>query len=344
MIRSLSCGIVIYDEIKEIQSLLPKLKIELSAYEVEWIFVLNHEQDEIRGWISNWLKSQITKCICLENPANNLGFARQLLLENCTNDYIYLTDPDIDLAPGNLKKLIQLANNEIINDSNSNFLGYSGTVTHRSENYFIQDTFDFMAKLSKLLPFAFQIQTHKYMVPVDHIPACHVLLNKNLAVKIGGFSCALKKYGEDLDFTHRAYNEDLRFVFLPSAQVYHWQNLSLAKWYYKIFNMGRIQVPVQKMNYKKGLRYYRLLPLTLLMLIILVSIIYPTLMMLILIILCAASAMSLGFLGFVLTFFAYSSGELFELFLPLFEYKSEEELKALNASLKSQSFESNRKF
>ncbi|MCC2677713.1 MAG: hypothetical protein K0R29_289 [Pseudobdellovibrio sp.] len=343
MIQSLSCGIVIYDEIKEIQSLLPKLKNELSAYDVEWIFVLNHEQDEIRGWISNWLHSQIGECVCLENPSNNLGFARQLLLESCTNEYIYLTDPDIDLVPGNLKKLIQLANNEIINDSNSNFLGYSGTVTHRSENYFIQDTFDFMAQVSKLLPFAFQIQTHKYMVPVDHIPACHVLLNKTLAMKIGGFSSVLKKYGEDLDFTHRAYNEDLRFVFLPSAQVYHWQNLSLAKWFYKIFNMGRIQVPVQKMNYKKGLRYYRLLPLSVLLFCIAISIFYPNLTMLILIGLCAASAFSLGFLGFFLTFIAYSSGELFELLLPLFEYKSEEELKALNANLKNQFFESNRK-
>ncbi len=343
MIQSLSCGIVIYDEVKEIQCLLPKLKIELAAYDVEWIFVLNHEQDEIRGWIRTWLQSQITNCKCLENPSNNLGFARQLLLENSTNQYIYLTDPDIDLVPGNLKKLIQLANNEIINDSKSNFLGYSGTVTHRSENYFIQDTFDFMAQVSKLIPFAFQIQTHKYMVPVDHIPACHLLLDKNLAIKIGGFSSALKKYGEDLDFTHRAYNEDLRFVFLPSAQVFHWQNLSLAKWFFKIFNMGRIQVPVQKMNFKKGLRYYRLLPLTLLLVLILIGIVYPNLLIMMLVIVCAISAFSLGFLGFCMTFIAYSSGELFEMLLPLFEYKSEEELKALNANLKTQFFESNRK-
>lgn len=343
MIQSLSCGIVIYDEIKEIQSLLPKLKIELATYEVEWIFVLNHEQEEIRKWISNWLRSQISNCICLENPSNNLGFARQLLLETCSNNYIYLTDPDIDLVPGNLKKIIQLANNEIINDSYSNFLGYSGTVTHRSNNYFIQDTFDFMAQVSKLIPFAFQIQTHKYLVPVDHIPACHVLLNKSLAVKIGGFSSALEKCGEDLDFTHRAYNEDYRFVFLPSAQVYHWQNLTLAKWFYKMFNMGRIQIPVQKMNFKKGLRYYRLLPLTILMFFIIMSIVKPDFLMITLIALCGVSAFSIGFLGFFMTFIAYSSGELFELFLPLFEYKSEEELKTLNANLKNQFFESNKK-
>src|SRR4051812_14618879 len=134
MIQSLSCGIVIYDEIKEIQNLLPKLKVELAGYQVEWIFVLNHEQAEIRKWIATWLSSQIENSICLENPSNNLGFARQLLLENCSYQYIYLTDPDIDLVPGNLKKLIQLAQNEIVNEANSNFVGYSGTVTHKSEN------------------------------------------------------------------------------------------------------------------------------------------------------------------------------------------------------------------
>jgi GT2 family glycosyltransferase len=344
MIQGLSCGIVIYDEIKEIQSLLPKLKIELATYQVEWIFVLNHEQAEIRKWIAAWLNSQIENCICLENPSNNLGFARQLLLESSSQQYVYLTDPDIDLVPGNLKKLIQLAHNEIINDANSNFVGYGGTVTHRSENYFIQATFDFMARLSKLIPFAFQIQTHKYLVPVDHIPACHILLNKNLAMRIGGFSSALPKCGEDLDFTHRAYNEDYRFVFLPSAQVFHWQNLSLARWFFKMFNMGRIQIPVQKMNFKKGLRFYRLLPLLMLLFFAGFCIYSVNFLMVALITLCAASILSVGFLGFFLTFIAYSSGELFESILPLFEYKNAEELKTLNSHLKNQFFESNKKF
>ena len=343
MIENLSCGIVIYDEIKEIQNLLPKLKLELASYQVEWIFVLNHEQSEIRKWIAAWLNSEIKDAICIENPSNNLGFARQLLLESSTNHYIYLTDPDIDLVPGNLKKLIQLANNEIINDSNLNFAGYGGTVTHRSENYFIQATFDFMAKLSKLIPFAFQIQTHKYLVPVDHLPACHVLLNKSIALKIGGFSAALNKYGEDLDFTHRAYNENYSFVFLPSAQVFHWQNLSIAKWYYKIFNMGRIQIPVQKINFKKGLRYYRLLPLVLFLIFVALNIFSFNFLLIALILISVISTFNLGFLGFFLTFFIYSFGELFELVLPLFEYKSEEELKALTANLQNQFHVTNKK-
>ena len=51
MIHALSCGIVVYDEVNEVKTLIPKLKLELKNYDVEWIFILNHEQEEIRKWI-----------------------------------------------------------------------------------------------------------------------------------------------------------------------------------------------------------------------------------------------------------------------------------------------------
>ena len=340
---NLSCGIVIYDEVSEIQNLIPKLKFELADYDVEWLFVLNHEQSEIRKWISGWLYSELPDCICIENPSNNLGFARQMLLEHAGNEYIYMTDPDIDIIPGNLKKLIQLAANEILHDTNSKFIGYGGTVTHRSNNYFIQATFDFMSIVSKAIPFAFQIQTHRFLVPVDHLPACHVLLNRPMSVRIGGFSCELDKFGEDLDFTHRAYNSDYRFVFLPSAEVVHWQNLSLTKWFIKMFNMGRIQIPVQRKNFKLGLRYYRLLPLMTLLVYFVASIYSFNFFLGSLTALCFISALNLGFLGFFLTFITYSVGELFESVLPLFERKSEEELKRLSLDLRNQCFSANKK-
>ena len=342
MIKNLTCGIVIYDEIREIQSLIPKLKHELKSYDVEWIFILNHEQSEIRKWIAKWIYSQTENSICIENPSNNLGFARHLILEHATNDYIYLTDPDIDILSGNLKKLIQLANNEIMNDSNSKFIGYGGTVTHRSNNSFIQSTFDFMHGVTKLIPFSFQVQSHKYLVTVDHLPACHMLLNKSLALKIGGFSSGLKKCGEDLDFTHRAYNEDFRFIFLPSAEVIHWQNLSIAKWFFKIFTMGRIQIPVQKLNYKKGFRFYRLLPFFILISILLLSYFVDYFGLALAITTGVLTLFNVGILGFMLTFFTYSVGELFELILPISELKSEEELVKLNEHLKSQFYVANK--
>lgn len=340
MIQSLTCGIVVYDEVTEIQTLIPKLKLEFKNYSIEWIFVLNHEQAEIRKWISTWIKSNIETALCLENPSNNLGFARQLILEKSTNEYIYLTDPDIDIIHGNLEKLIQLANTEITNDINIKYAGFGGTVTHRSNNSFLQKTFDFMSKVSKLIPFSFQIQNHSNLVAVDHLPACHVLLNRQIALKIGGFSSALNKCGEDLDFTHRAYNLDYLFIFLPSAQVIHWQNLSLIKWFFKMFTLGRIQIPVQKINYKNGLRFYRLIPLFSLVLFTIYCVFNIYILFFIISVVFLTALFNIGFLGFTMTFIAYSTGELFELIVPLFEYKNAEELEAANASLQTQFYES----
>jgi GT2 family glycosyltransferase len=342
MIQSLTCGMVIYDEITEMQNLIPKLKMELKDYDVDWIFVLNHEQIEIRKWIAKWIIENIQNAICFENPSNNLGFARQLLLEKSKTEYVYLTDPDIDLVKGNLKKLIQLANTELTNDINIKYAGFGGTVTHKSNNYFLQSTFDFMSKLSKLIPFSFQIQNHSHLVAVDHLPACHLLLNKQIALSIGGFSSALDKCGEDLDFTHRAYNLDYRFIFLPAAQVIHWQNLSLAKWFYKMFTLGRIQIPVQKMNFKQGLRFYRLIPLLSLLALISFSILNLYFLLFIVASISLLSLVNLGFLGFCLTLLSYSSGEFFELILPIFEYKSDQQLAEQNTNLQSQFYESNK--
>lgn len=342
MIRNLSCGIVVYDEVREIQNLLPKLKLELKDYSIEWIFILNHEQAEIRKWISNWILGEIPSAICIENPSNNLGFARQLILEKSGHDYIYLTDPDIDIIQGNLKKLIHLINTDISEDFNHKYVGFGGTVTHKSENYFLQSTFDFMSGLSKILPFSFQIQNHSYLMAVDHLPACHLLLNKRVALKIGGFSAGHSKCGEDLDFTHRAYNHDYRFIFLPSAQVLHWQNLSLTKWFSKMFVMGRVQIPVQKVNMKLGLRYYRLLPSLSLLLLFSLSVYSIYFLILVSSLVLLASLFNVGFLGFVLTYFTYSLGGLFETVVPLFECKSEEQLKALNSNLQDQLFLANK--
>jgi GT2 family glycosyltransferase len=340
MIQSLSCGIVVYDEVTELQNLIPKLKLEFKNYDIEWIFILNHEQSEIRRWICDWINSNVKHSICIENPSNNLGFARQLILEKSTQEYVYLTDPDIDIVPGNLIQLLQLANAEIINDANLKFAGFGGTVTHKSNNYFLQSTFDFMSKISKMLPFAFQIQNHTHLVAVDHLPACHLLLNRSIALKIGGFSSALKKCGEDLDFTHRAYNMHYRFIFLPSAQVIHWQNLSLIKWFYKMFTLGRIQIPVQKINFKNGLRFYRLLPLLSLLIFCIYSLYNFYFLLAAISLILAGSLFNVGFLGFFLTIFSYSCGEFFELIVPLFEYKSAGELQAENANLQSQVCES----
>lgn len=335
MIRSLTCGIVFYDEVNELKRLVPQLKTELSGYTVEWLFILNHEQREIRQWIKKWISENISGAVCIENPSNNLGYARQLLLENAANPYIYMTDPDIDLKPQSLIKLIQLAEVESLNDRSLHILGYGGTVINKSTNYFLQTTNDFIFKLAKKLPFSFQIQNHSHLETVDHLPSCHLLLKKEESLAIGGFSALFNKVGEDLDFTHRAYNEDFRFIFLPSSQVYHNQNLSFEKWLYKMFLFGKVQITVQKLNFSKGLRLYRFLPLLLLLIISVLTFFAYIQVLIATLVVLTVSLFRPAFLGFILTTLCYAVGELFEIVYPTAELKNEQELQALTKDLSS---------
>lgn len=341
MIDRLTCGIVFYDEVNELKRLVPQLKNELAGYQVEWLFVLNHEQSEIRKWIKHWLIENISGAVCIENPSNNLGYARQLILENASNNYIYMTDPDIDLTPQSLIKLIQLAEVDSLNDHSPTILGYGGTVINKSSTYFLQTTNDFIFKIAKTIPFAFQIQNHSHMSTVDHLPSCHLLLKKDQSLAIGGFSPLFKQAGEDLDFTHRAYNENYRFIFLPSSQVYHHQNISFKKWLYKMYIFGKVQIPVQKLNFAKGLRSYRLLPLAALVVCLVLSGFFYQQALLATLTLLTISLFQPALLGFILTLFCYSVGEFFEIIYPTVELKNEQELRALTKDLSDRVLKAN---
>lgn len=336
MINRLSCGIVVYDEISELKHLTRSLKNELSNYSVEWVFVLNHEQLEIRQWIKAWLIENISAAICIENPSNNLGFARQLILENATEDYVYMTDPDVEIISGNLIKLIELAENEALIDHPFKNIGFGGTLIYQSTNSFLQKTYDFIFKVAMKIPFSFQIQHHSHIATVDHIPSCHLLLKRKIALKIGGFSHLFSKVGEDLDFSHRAYNEGYLFLFSPASAAFHFQNLTLDKWLYKVFMFGKVQITVQKLNFKKGLRYYRLLPLGFFIAFIAAAIFFlKEILLLVLFPLLLIGLFQASFFGFLITVFIYSFGEFSEIIYPTLGLKNEEELLELKENLHS---------
>lgn len=340
MITRLTCGIVFYDEVNELKRLVPQLKTELKAYQVEWLFILNHEQKDIRQWIKHWILENIEGAVCIENPSNNLGYARQLLLEHSTNTYLYMTDPDIDLKPESITKLIQLAEVGTL-DEEHKILGYGGAVINKSNTHFVQTTNELIFKLAKKFPFSFQIQNHPHLSTVDHLPSCHLLLKKDEALAIGGFSALFNKVGEDLDFTHRAFNENFCFIFLPSSQVFHHQNISLEKWLFKMFQFGKVQITVQKLNFSKGLRFYRFLPLFAFVFLASLSILFYQPALIMMFIFLAAALIRPALLGFFLTLFSYALGELVETIYPTLELKSAEELQVLTKNLSARVLKAN---
>lgn len=326
MITKLSCGIVVYDEVSDIQRLTGRLQAELMDYQVEWVFILNHEQAEIRCWIKNWILKNITQSVCIENPSNNLGFARQLILQTATEDYVYMTDPDVEIKNGSLVKLIQLADSESLIDKNLKCIGFGGTLIYRSTHLFLQKTFDFIFKVARQTPFAFQIQHHAHLATVDHIPSCHLLLKRRMALELGGFSLQFSKVGEDLDFSHRCYNQGFNFIFSPDSEAFHFQNLTLGKWLYRVFSFGQVQITVQKIHFRNGLRYYRLLPSVVFAVLVFFSFQYPEMALVLAFTSLLAGFIFPGFLGFLLTALTYSLGEISETIYPTLEIKNAPQL------------------
>lgn len=327
MIKKISCGVVVYSEFSDLKRLVPHLQKELGSIGVEWIFVLNHEQKEIRIEINNWITENLPAAICIENAANNLGFARQLILENATEDYVYMTDPDIEILSGSLIQLVQMA--EATMDYQFKNIGLGGALVYRSNLPILQSTFDLISKVAKAIPFSFQIQYHSRLTTVDHIPSCHILLKRQLALKIGGFSHLFSKVGEDLEFSHRAFNEGFCFIFIPSSKAIHYQNLTLGKWLSKIYRFGQVQITVQKMHFKKGLRYYRLLPLFLLLAFAAFAWNFSSFTFLCLSAFFIVGLIQKQWIGFFITGLAYSFGGLIELIYPTLGLENEAELQEL---------------
>ncbi|MBC7742092.1 MAG: glycosyltransferase family 2 protein [Bdellovibrionaceae bacterium] len=314
--KSLTCGVVIYDELALLQAFIPNLQAELQNINVEWIFVLNHKSSATRDIVKRWLQTQFTNQVILENPTNNLGQARQLILTTAQNKYIYFTDPDIELIPKSVQLLISSLNNK------PEVLGAGGPVLHQSKNVMLQKTFDCCHSLSKLFPFSFQMQAHTTNKSVDHIPTCHLLLHRKKALALGGFSILFAKYGEDLDFSHRACVSGLPFLFYVDAPVYHHQHVTFAQWLKKMFSFGRVQIYTQRFYLKLAFRWYRLLPAGILILGFVFILAFPTLGLCVLALLAFVSLIVRGFIGVLMTALVYAAGELFELALPLFELQN----------------------
>lgn len=304
----ITCGVVIYDEVSRIKTLIHKIESENISF-IEWIFVLNHPDLQLRLLIKDYITRILPKALLYENAENNIATARNLILNHATKDWIYFTDPDIDLNPQSLNILTEAA----LKLKNKYIIGLGGPVLYKSTNFKIQKTFDLFSTLMKFLPYSFLIQNHQKIKQVDHIPTCHLLLNRHSALSLNGFDPSYSRYGEDLEFSHRATVNNFHFLFIPQGAVTHWQNISFNEHLSKIFNWGKVQILSMQSNWEYGIRWYRLLPLLLILILVLFFIYLPIFTLIFISFLIVSSFFHLGILGVTQTCFYYALGELYQL-------------------------------
>jgi hypothetical protein len=339
--EKLTIGMVIYDELTHLDRALMQLQNEVNHHipdrNINWIFVLNHNNQELRADILSIIQKHLTNFQYFENQFNNLGLARNIILNKAETNLIYFTDPDIEHCPKTLSSLIGFAE---MNLTNEKIIGFTGPVIHKSKCLTMNEMFKNLQSLSQKIPFSFQIQNHIYLNTVDHAPTCHLLVIKKTALEILGFSAQIESVGEDLDFSHRTYGANLRFLFSPNAPVIHHQNMNFRSWLQKVSVYGRAQIMVHKKNSDLPYRLYRLLPILLLIPLI-VFLFLPINVQFILFILLSAIFIYNRSLFYVfLTGFSYAIGEVFELFWPKLKLKNVKEQTPSPENLSLSSFDS----
>ena len=308
---TLTCGLVIYNEFTLVKNLISLVETELKNYSFEWIIVLNHENNEIRKEIQIWLNKYFSDFKIIENPSNNIGQARQKILENSTADLVYFLDPDIEIQPESIQKLLELHQRFL--NSDELIIGYGGPNQMISKYPYLSQVFTCFKRVAQLNFLAFQIQNHRSLTKVDHLPTCHLLLKKEIALSIGGFSTDFQKVGEDLDFSHRAFIHKFNFIFDPQAKVLHWQNSTIQAWLQKCFQYGIAQIKVQQRYWPK-LRIYRLIPaLTPLIIIGLCLFIPVKILFLFIGFIVVGELLGFSWIGFGLSILCYGVGEFFEI-------------------------------
>lgn len=311
--QQLTCGLVFYDEADQVSRLITQLRAQLKSCESGWVFVLNHPSLTVRNTVREQIEIHNLDMQIIENPLNNLGHARQLILQNSKSDFIYFTDPDIDPDPQAIEKLLS----EIKDFDNSHLLGVGGLVLHKSRRPALQKTLSLLNAMMKSLPFGYQIQNHKIRRRTDHLPTCHLLLHRLRALAMGGFSDQYPYIGEDLNLSHAATNQKYFYIFNPESKVTHWQNLNFISWLTKMFRYGEIQIKVQRMNAANGLRWYRLFPIFAALIFVTVlglfTFLFPleTLLSVASLLLVIATWPALA--GVILTMSAYAAGEIYGL-------------------------------
>lgn len=341
MTFNLTIAAVIYDEVQYLPRLLKNLKTDINhnieaknkTFQAEWLFVLNHPDPTVKKSILNIISQELNEFSYYENPTNSIGAARNILLEKSKSKFIYFTDPDIHHKPQALSSLYKMS---LLHLDKNPILGYTGPVIHRSGNIILNRTFNYLHLVSRKLPFSFQIQNHSFLHSVDHAPTCHLLILRSEALALGGFNPQLCLVGEDLDFSHRAFGAQKRFLFLPEASVEHEQNFDLQRWIKKVFLFGRAQIAIHRLNWHLPFRHYRLAPMLFSIMILTALGLWPFL---------TVSLFAAGFLlhlfwgfaffTFLLTLLAYSFGQLCEVFRPKIKLQNVQEPKQQSPFLAS---------
>lgn len=178
----------------------------------------------------------------IESNTENLGFNRNLALQNAQTEGFYFVDPDCWLEPRALEILCQAFEKE---KSNSQIFAFAGPNILKSENLILDSAFQWLGKLRFFNGGFSQIAVRSEDRLDWHSPTCHILYNLN-RLQNASFSSQFEITGEDLEFHFRQSQEKKRILICSSSYVWHEQPRELFAYLKKCFKYGKAQTLLLK--------------------------------------------------------------------------------------------------
>jgi GT2 family glycosyltransferase len=166
--------------------------------------------------------------------SENVGFTRgnNQALAVAQGRYLFLLNPDTELRPGALRALIDYLGAHPCVGMVGPQLFYANGSPQSSRRRFptLATAFLESTKLQQWFP-RNRILSHYYMLDtrddatqeVDWINGSAMFVRREVYEQIGGFDEAFFMYSEELDWCYRAKQAGWQIVYLPAAQVTHYE-------------------------------------------------------------------------------------------------------------------------
>ncbi len=169
--------------------------------------------------------------------SENAGFARgnNLALAQAQGRYLFLLNPDTELCPGALVALVDYmdAHPDVGVTGPRLFYGDGSPQSSRRRFPTLATAFFESTKLQQWFP-RNRVLTHYYMLDtsdgaeqeVDWLNGSALFVRREVYEQLGGFDESFFMYSEELDWCYRIKRAGWRIVYLPAAQVTHYEGQS----------------------------------------------------------------------------------------------------------------------
>lgn len=175
------------------------------------------------------------------------GQSRNYGAERSQGDYLIILDSDVVLPEGYLKAVdnaIELFQPDAFggpDSAHSSFTDTQKAISYSMTSFFTTGGIrGGKKKLDKFYPRSFNMG-----------------IRREVYAKLGGFS--KMRFGEDIDFSLRIYEDGRKCILVPEAWVWHKRRTDFRKFYRQVFNSGIARINLEK-RHKGSMKLVHLLP------------------------------------------------------------------------------------